>query len=984
MDNASETLIFEYLSFDDAWKGILGDWFIQCLKTPFKKLPRAVITPSDSVALLIKEYLIKNDIPILGIRFLTPGMLRHYLLNVYQYSESLELRENLHLLMKVASKSLTTNPVARAAEIEPEQFVRLADLLETTGWDTGVIDNFHASTLIEKYISEQEGCGVVTAQKITNRLYEQSNCNPRAAFSDLLVFGFRSKHWSSYKMLLTAIKSSEKSMICLFTQDGTRLIDQGWLGSWEHEFGPCERVVSSAKEKPFAYLSYYFDDISPERKSTEGDQLPEIYIAEDILREAEVIIARIAEALITDEVSRLGVVFPNQTSVLAREVARLLEKEEIAHYNHLGYVGGTDCKQRLFESWVNWQNVPRLQGFLIFLDQLVNEDLLHFPEFNLFNKQAQRALQNTLTDELSVIASYIKCTKPDVSVVGIIDQWTILPEEAIFNEYIILSEPALETIGWPKDIELVKQRAGPLLKNLKTPIKKSDFLSWLNSITKPLGRIANYFGKNQYSLIHLITEEEAILQSWSHLILSGLNKGEWPGEKPQVLFLDDKRIEELNQKSLVQGIQGEGHLTIKTGLSLFPSSSDQYAIGNYNFMTLLGAPSKKLILTAHTKDPNKSKDALISEFLEKVYWISEGTLLDAESIGLLSVNTKDWVHRYRSKDFANLSIVEEVRNAYNKRRDSDKPFDEYSFCFKEPNKEAFKLPSKVWEEILTVPERAWFGHILGVKKDEVPVGKSLYGLAKGTWVHSWLTLDTHYGGKKISTVEWSAQINDNANSVFGAIERSYGQVNRTVPDIWKANWHEARRTAMALCNSLSEISESFYLFSEYAIDLIIESEKESILKVIDIPLKGRIDLMAYPANKLDDKSQPLWIIDFKTGSSGALTANKLKKGIGLQLALYALAFKLDGFDDIDLSIVQPYSMLSKQIHVSDILECKTVLDAISLIYETGKLGIRESMDKAYGGGFNFPLSTLKIEGDIIEKKWRLTHPSLYEGALTNE
>lgn len=965
----SRVSVFECLSFEDAWDTVLQNWFIQELQSPFKKLPQAIIVPNDSVTLLIKEFLLKNRIPILGIRFMTPGTLRHHLLNTYQYSEMLELRENLHLLMKVVAKRLDTNLVAKSAEVDPEQFVRLADLIETTGWDTDIIDNVNVRKLIEEYLKEQNRCGLVTAEKMSNKLYHRSNFCPELAFSSIMVFGFRSKHWSSYKMLLTAIRSSIKATVCLFTQDSSRLIDQAWLGSWEQEFGSSKRIFTVSEDKPFSYLSYYFDDIALERNVLQTNQLPEIYIAEDILREAEVIVAKIAQALAEEEVFRLGVVFPSQTSLLAREVSRLLEHEEIAHYNHLGYFGGSNVKQQIFESWIHWQNTPRLQGFLNFLDQLVNEELLPFSQFSLCKRQTQLALQNILTDELPVIFSYLKCTLSDSEVDAIIGQWVLLPEEASFNEYIILSQPAFETMAWPADIELVKQRGGTLLNNLKEPIKKSDFLIWLKSITKPLGRIANYFGTHPYSLVHLITEEEAILQTWSHLILSGLNQGEWPSNKPQVIFLDDNRIAELNQNSLIQGNQGEGHLTIKPGLSLLPSSNDQYAINKNNFITLLRAPSKKLILTAHTKDPKNFKDTLISEFFERTYWISEGTLLDTTSIKLIYKKTEQWTRAYRFRDLNVLLRKDAVLHAFNQRRNPDTPFDAYSFCFKKTNKEAFNLPAKVWEDMLTNPERAWFQYILGVKKNEVALGKSLNALAKGTWIHSWLTLDTHYAGKRLSTAEWSAFINNNANTVFEAIERSFSQLNRRLPDIWRANWYEAKRIAINLCHSLSSMSNTHYFFSEYTIPEISSG-------VLDIPLRGRIDLIVYPIRDLENKSHPLWIIDFKTGSSGTLTQNKLKRGIGLQLALYALALKVEGFHDINLSIVQPHSTLSKQIDINEVLECNDLLNTINLIYQTGKVGLRESMDKFYGRASILPLSTLKIESDIIKKKWNLTHPSL--------
>lgn len=966
---------FEYHFFDDVWRDVLCDWFMRRQGSPFERLPSAVVVPNESAILFIKQYLLKNDISLLGVRFFTPGTFRHYLLEAYNCSETLELRENLHLLMKVASRHFADSPVASAAEMEPEQFVRLADLFETTGWNTEFIKNFYTKPLIERYFKEQESCGLTTAQKITDILYTRAQSESAFIFSNLLICGFRSKHWANYKMLFAGVRSSQNAVICFLTQDGTRLIDQGWLGSWEQELGFAQRITS-VFETPFSYLSYYFEDGVLPKDDMQKYEAPEILIAEDILREAELIVARIASALVLEKVTRLGVVFPNQTSPLAREVSRLLESEGIFHHNHLGYLGGSSPQQKLFESWVHWQKTLRLGGFLAFLDQLVNEGLLSFEQYRLFNREGRLALQNTLTDELRVILSYLKNNVPEEAILSLLDAWVPLPEEAFFSEYVKLSQESLRIMGWPEDVELIKERAGFLLERLKHPIKKGDYLSWLSSITKPLGRIANYFGKNENALVHLITEEEAIFQNWSHLILAGLNRDEWPGEKPEILFLDENEIFEFNQMALIQGHQGEGHLTIKPGFSLFPSKGDHYAFNKSNFSMLLGMPSKKLILTAHLKDPQKSNDSLLSEYLERVYWIYSGVLLDAARIGTIHQNTNHWMHQFRSAKLGPFVPNEEVLLAYNKRRERESSFDEYSFCFKNPTQEAFNLPSKVWEDIVTMPERAWFNYILGVKKDEVVLGRPLSALAQGTWIHSWLNLNTDALGKKMDLSAWVAHIHAHADKVLVNIDNAFKQIDQKVPDIWKAHWHEARRTALVLANALSKVSEEFYFFSEFVLPELKKEDVEGALDIIDIPLKGRLDLIAYPLSTFEDKTHPVWIIDYKTGLSGTLTQNKLKKGVGLQLALYALAFKRLGFSAIDLSILQPNSILSKQLNLNEVLECQLIIESINSIYRLGKLGIRGSMKNLYGFGFNFPLATLKIDNDIIVEKWNLTHPFL--------
>lgn len=966
-----QAVIYECLSFDDAWKEVLEDWFFKKVGCDLSDLPWAVVVPNDASVQFIKERLLKRDIPLLGVEFYTPGTLRHYLSKVNHCLQTVELRENLHLLMKVVARGLEGNAIAQAAAVEPEQFVRLADLLEAAGWQASVLKNDHVRELIKKYQEAREQYGMITAQSMANGLWELSK-NPELAFSNLLVFGFSSKHWTHYKLLLTAVRSSQKAILCFLTQDNGRLIDQAWLGSWEQELGVSKRISGGLDSKLFDYLSYYFDEANMREEVILRGRLPEIYIAKDILREAEVIVARIAEALARGEVSRLGVVFPNQTSPLGREVARLLEEEEIAHYNHLGYVGERSRGQQLFEGWVAWQKSRRLGAFLVFLDELVNQGKLGIKPLQAFEKNSCKALQTLLTDDLELIFTYFKVNyQYDNSVLELLKQWSLLPEETTFQIYVELARKAMQSIGWPEDLELIEQRAGLLLVDLEKPISKGDFLLWLSGVTKPLGRISKYWGQHHYAFVHLITEEEGLMQSWSHLILAGVNQGEWPSEKPEVIFLEDRQIADLNFVSLKQGNQGDGHLAVKDGFSLLVSSADHYGISQRNFSILLGMPSKQLILTAHMKDLKKSKIALMSEFLERVYWMSAGVLLDASAIRGILHDTENWISQYRLREHKD---VKELVHAYQKRRNIEEPFDEYSFSFKGSNKVALNVSCKAWEEILTSPQGAWLKHILGVEKNEVCLGKSLYALARGTWVHAWIRLEGE--GKQLDAQAWSESIKEHAQKVYGVVQKTFDASNWPLPDIWKGCWNESLRIALSLREVLSEGLSNSYLFSEYSIADNREKAQLPNLRPVAIPLKGRIDLLAYPLPHMECKDYGLWILDFKTGVSGSLTENKVANGTGVQLVLYALKFYLEGFNNIEMSIVQPGVSLSQQVNLKSLLDNCSIFDAINDIYNSGKLGIRTSMDGVYGGRSGFPLATIKIGDDILKKKWELTHTNL--------
>jgi len=970
-----DVILYEAFSFNDAWEGILKDWFIQA-KSSVKNFVRAVVVPNEATVQFIKHELLKLDIALVGVQFFTPGTMRHFLSKANGFEEPVELRENLQLLMKNVANGFNENDIAKAAAIDPDQFVRLADTLESTGWTVDILKNKFAQALIKKYWEEKKAYGMVTIQDVQDNIYASSKAG-MAIFSDLLIFGFSSRNWSIYKILISAVRSASKAKICLLTQHSERWIDQAWLGSWEEEFGESQKLLGELDPKVFSYLSNSFEELDKLNiyANADTENLPEFYIAQNILREAEVIVGRIAEALVNEEVLRLGVVFPRQTSPLAREVARVLEKEEIAHFNHLGYLGKNSQKRHLLELWVKWQKSPRLENFLTFLEVLMNEGMLSAQTFQSFSKLSRVALQTLLTDDLEVIFTYFALSLNDELVTRLIHEWKLLPKESTFRAYMESAREGLQAIISVKDWELTEVRGNIFLQEDKRLIKKQDFLIWLSSVTKVLGRKADYWGNHRYALVHLLTEEEALTQSWSHLILAGVNQGEWPSEKPELIFLDNKQINELNFRSLIKGSQGEGHFAVKDGLTLWVSSTDQYETSKMNFAVLQGMPSTKLILTAHKKDP-QGKESSVSEFLERLYAIVEGRLLDEQGVKTILRDTDYWINAYRIKSSKESEqVFQEVGHAYRQRRKINEVFDEYSFSFKNPNKAALELSCKAWEEVLLSPQRAWFKHILKIEDYPVQMGKSLYSLAKGTWVHTWINHEKQ--GVQVNFEEWNQLIEVQARKVFEIVNKTFNSLNRELPDIWKAYWNEARRVTLSLIRTLSENLKDNYLFSEYPI-ISTEDARENAENnfLLNIPLKGRIDLIVYPLPVLESKDKPLWILDFKTGASGALTKDKVKKGMGIQLVLYGVKFHQEGFKQIEISIVQPGVGLKKQLDLKDILEDPSIFDPINNIFSNGKLGIRGTMERDYGSNFNFPLATIKIDEEILEKKWSLTHSNL--------
>ena len=102
----------------------------------------------------------------------------------------------------------------------------------------------------------------------------------------------------------------------------------------------------------------------------------------------------------------------------------------------------------------------------------------------------------------------------------------------------------------------------------------------------------------------------------------------------------------------------------------------------------------------------------------------------------------------------------------------------------------------------------------------------------------------------------------------------------------------------------------------------------------------------------------------------------MAQGKGLQLALYALAFRSLGYDNILVSILGPNaSHLEPQMDIDGILELTDLWEGFARVSYSGVLGCRPPQ-VGHPSVWDIPLATLAIDPTILSKKWLLTHPKL--------
>src|ERR1700693_3634669 len=129
-------------SFASAWESVLLPWFkTAALASLENNETVAIVTPFPSGAAFLRSRLLEHEIPLLGVKFITPPRLRDLLLA--EDASSLPLREHLRLLLANAAESVAARSsehvdaaaIAKSISRSPDNLLRTFDQVSAAGWD---------------------------------------------------------------------------------------------------------------------------------------------------------------------------------------------------------------------------------------------------------------------------------------------------------------------------------------------------------------------------------------------------------------------------------------------------------------------------------------------------------------------------------------------------------------------------------------------------------------------------------------------------------------------------------------------------------------------------------------------------------------------------------------------------------------------------------------------------------------------------------
>lgn len=970
-----------------AWQGAIEDWFKQAAAEAWKsERPALVVVPTRGQIQALKGRFLEAGCSALGLQFVTPPYLRALLA---AESEILPApREYLRLLLALAAEQLLADkklPEAdRLAAVSvrrtPDHLLRLLEQLSGAGADFERIDLPAFRPLVRRFRAHLKTTGFEISPESDRRaLAHAGQTGP--ALGPLLITGFHGGHWPLWHLLRAAVQSSQHATVILqHPREQAHDLDSAWIGNWEETLGEAQLIAidldAATSERPANFLAGL-----------------------DTREQVEAIAAAAHQFLADEHCTRLGIVFPAGGS-LPRLVAAALTRHGLPHYDAMGQMAPGLFEAPDFWSWIELQRTPRLNVLLRFLTALPNDQsFLQDPSRQKIGRVLERALADIAIDDLPLLIAAARAGEGDGErISAALENIVFLPDNGTFAEFLQVSANAFLLLGWNERWRAIAQRADWTAK-VEATFSRTLFLQWLDELAVSIRITRDLLGQHPYARIQLLTPAQAEDQSWSHLILCGLNEGAWPaGARGDFLpagQIDalNQSVRKLNRTATQRGSQGEGHAVVRDGDTLFLGAEQQRQLARAQFDGLVESASHGLALTISlVQESAPERLSNPGEFFGRVYHEVHGHAVSQANMRALRDQTRRWLDAAslaQPNEQSETPSIRQTRVAYLARR-TPEPSNEYDFALRTAPDEIEPLSVSDTEALLKSPALIWMERFLGVEGAEDAT--YVWNATIGKWTHDWLAA---VFGRSEAFVALPS-VDECAVRISAAAERKRAEVRelcrlagRTIPDWWDSGWENA----LCLAQTLGRIVGAIEGWKWAAAEWRLKAQPIAVGEARTLLLRGQADLLLGKTDALPTSLAlpDLWIVDYKTGNKKSLTPKSRKKdeprsprvlksvlkGDALQLALYTLAARQLGAQSVEVSIFSPViAKLEPQLSDGDFADCGPAFRELARMQATGIFGMKGRLRDAFSFTKDYPLATLAIDSEIIDERWELTHPDL--------
>jgi hypothetical protein len=985
-----------------AWDSAARPWFQQHAHGSWARdLLTVVVVPTRNHANELKSRLLADDVPYLGLHFVTPAGLRDLLFceDAARRASWPQLRVLLSISAEEIAQARTHDAsIARAVMRAPDTLLRTLDRVETAGWDFNDLALPSFAGVVARFRQHLHACGLQMPARLDRdgamHVAEQA---PKIAA--LLVTGFDGAHWADWPLLHAAAETAIEATIVLpDARDEARELDETWIGTWEEQYGEAAQLTSTEPRAETLFPDLFEPELHTGTPAVPASQT-HFLVGRTVSEQAKAVVALTEAFLGSAAAERIGILFAGP-GALARSVAALLAEAGIPHHDGIAHLAPGPFEEEAWFAWLELQENPRLRILLRFLrSSPAAAALFNGLRVEQIEDVLRRSHRDLLIDDLALLRAYcagLSFRSGADAVAQGLAAIRFLPEQTTFSGFLNATREIFAVFCWRDRLSCVEQAAVGWCEHLDTQFARTTFLRWLGEVTASVLPVRSPEGDHPYSRVQLLHYAHADGQQWSHLIFTGLNEGSWPRRADETGLLDDReiaelngRIKKLNRRAVRQGRQGEGHSIVAAGKTFCLGPAEHRATAERQLQNLRESATVAIGATANlVEETAPERFANPSEFFTRLYFEARGEAPGEATMAALEQQTSTWLARHAQLPAKSSEPdVAQTAIAYRARNTPEVQFGEYEFALREPLPRDITLSATDWEQVIKAPALVWLKKFLGVEAAEDEFTN--WNMAIGQWVHAWLS---HIAKSDGAFVE-RPQAEDVRSRVRNAALRFrvdvQGLLGRALPDWWISAWNQAAFIADTLAETITTTDG----WSHFATEWTLPPSRIRVSDAAEFAVRGRVDLLI--AKRATEAGtfpfEDVWIIDYKTGRRASLAPGrkvvgekavedfrtKLLDGKGVQLAIYALALHALGAREVGVSLLTRELELDRpQVSFPAIEAQRAIWEEFARISRSGVFGMRGSLRGEFRFQKDYPLATLGFDADFLEEKWNATHPAL--------
>ena len=947
---------------ETAWQAVIRPW----LAASQQGLTRSqVVVPTRGQAHGLKQRCVAENLPLLGVEFLTPGLARQKWVQLAGSAPALG-RELLLFELRVAiAGRLAALPadgpergllksLLRDAERAFDDF---DELLKAGREAQDFADPLLRENFSEVAVRVEELGYVLGASQ--SRTVALEGFKERVVFERgrLLVYGLGVESWGEFFNVAAFARCFDDITVVLPEPEfaGQRTLDEDWVALWEKFLGvDAVPLDEPPPEQSCEHVAAWWGAAGLAGSHDVGGRPPGVLVGrtrgEEMLLVADKVV-RLLQAGAAD----IAVVFP-MAGAAAGQLARLLELRGVPFVNLLPRAAAAPLEVRLQRALIAFYAQGGRLDELLMLWPLLQA--AGQTELSLLQARGvcERLFDERLTHSLAACAElFAGRERPEWKEVGRVVS-LLLP---VWAEELTMAE-ALECFqavcakfdltsppGWAVLTGFAER------EDRRLPAR--EILALMDSFLPKESLAVSSASTAAYARVVLATRRRAEGLAWSHVILTGSNAGSWPQRQSSSGWLADEQRQALGK--------------INPLLPVLPTADDRAWMERRGYATLARDAREQVFFSAALADEAQPELPLTPNvWLERVLWHNgaKGGNLPSVFAGLAAAAPA------RPKPAESVKAWQAV---WTGRRDPARAFDEFFFSVDPLKLSPQKVVVRVLEAAVGDPAVLWYESVLGCPRlEHGPLLRSS-PRAYGQLVHR-LVSKALRGEQR----EGFFFIRPERVLVEQRLAEELGRLRR----LWPANrfwdsFHAAlAHGSAALVEKVMDLDAGSFLATELRLP---EGATVPLGDGAALAVSGRMDLLM--ADRETWTGAAVDIVDFKTGSDDPLSAKRMGKGESLQLGVYLAAVRSLGARSGRVWMVKPDDV--SWLAMDELEQGLAPLAKIARHLATGRYGALTPDPNKHGGAVApRPLACTPIPEMILRGKYAVTFGDVAEEGTGNE